>query len=106
MSVQPVDLQALFMRLADVGRDQQAVQQSAVQSQASAAGNLQAEAELQRSGVQQTEETEETKSVEEDAGNAGGNSSAKGRKNQQQEEPEASPVFTDPALGNNIDIQG
>ena len=106
MSVQPVDLQALFVRLADVGRDQQAIQQSAVQSQASAASNLQEEAELQRSGVQQTEETEDSEAVGEDAGNAAGNGNARGRKQQQQEQSDAPPVFTDPALGNNIDMQG
>lgn len=106
MSVQPVDLQALFVRLADVGREQQAVQQSALQSQASAASNLQEQAELQRSGVQQTEETEDAKATDEDSGNAGSNTNARGRNQPHDQDAQPKPVFTDPALGNNIDIQG
>ena len=105
MAVQPIDLQVLFARLNQVGREQAILRDAQVQAQAVAGSEIAEQSEEQDHRVSQLAEAEEGPQIV-DAESQGGQ-----RENQQEhsrdgEEKRANDVFRDPDLGQHVDLSG
>jgi hypothetical protein len=109
MPIQPIDLQTLFVRLNQVGKDQ-AVQKEASQVAQSVQGS-----EIVKRSEEDTKTVNQSKRIdkgpeeisdekEQSAGSGTGSESRK--KDETREEGEKRPVFEDPDLGKKIDISG
>lgn len=105
MAIQPIDLQVLFSRLNQIGREQAVQRDAQVQAQAVAGSEI---AERSEEGDHRVAElnTEqdgpETVNEDSEGGQGGGQ---QGRREKGEEEEKES-VFRDPDLGQNVDISG
>lgn len=104
MPIEPIDLQVLFSRMLDVGKEQAAQNEQVNVAQSLQAGELVRQTEAQTSSVN---ETRETGAVEPAKGKGEGHpgeeeeeGKSKGKKQKRR------PTFQDPELGRNIDIVG
>jgi hypothetical protein len=108
MAVQPIDLQTLLVRLAEVGKEQSAQRAAAAQSQAVAGSEI-----AQRS-AEEARTVTQTHIVDEGPENVGDDEEGRG---QQEGEGEAQDrhtdrysaredIFHDPDLGQNVDVTG
>lgn len=106
MSIQPIDLQVLFSRLNQIGRDQALQRDSVLQAQAVAASEIAERSEEKDRRVSHlSTEQEGPESLDDETGGPGGG----GRERHQPSagEGEAGPdVFSDPDLGQNVDLTG
>ena len=105
MAVQPIDLQVLFARLNQVGREQALLRDAQAQAQIVAGNEIAEQSEEQDHRVSQAAEAEEGLEVVDDE--ARGNH----REDQQRQqgagrEMSESEVFRDPDLGQNVDLSG
>ena len=109
MSIQPIDLQTLFMRLNQVGKDQ-AVQREAVHVTQTLQGS-----EIARRSEEQAHTVNESRDLEygpnavkDDEQKNKGESKGEEQKQSPDEqlEEEEKNIFKDPDLGNKIDITG
>lgn len=106
MPIQPIDMQTLFMRLNQIGKEQAILREAAHLAQAQTAGELVRESETQAHSVNQTRELEE--------GLEGVNEEEQGGEQRHAPEHERGrkkpgterEIFRDPDLGSNIDIVG
>lgn len=105
MGIQPIDLQVLFSRLNQIGREQASQRDALVQAQAVAAGEIAEQSEERDRRVNELSAEEEgPEQVNDEAeGNEGG---SQGRREQRQEGSPDDQVFRDPDLGQNVDISG
>lgn len=107
MSIKPIDLQVLFSQLNQVGKEQAAQKDIPVVHQSLQGSELARKAEEQGHSVNETKNTgegvEQTKNDLESRSEK--RSSGHGEKGQE-EEREKPAVFTDPELGQNIDLSG
>jgi hypothetical protein len=105
MAVQPIDLQVLFARLNQIGREQAAHRDMVAQAQAVAASEIAEQSEEQDRRVSQlrTDEEGPEKVNDESESNPQGQEQGNKRENEERENPE---VISDPDLGQNIDISG
>ncbi|MFW5684971.1 MAG: hypothetical protein ACOC1I_08965 [Spirochaetota bacterium] len=105
MSVQPIDLQVLFSRLSQVGREQAAQRDAQVQAQAVAGSEIAERSEERDHRVSELSAQEEGPDTVNDEKE--GNQSGSGHKRQtKDEEQEQDEIFRDPDLGQHIDISG
>ncbi|MCG8453756.1 MAG: hypothetical protein MI717_11295 [Spirochaetales bacterium] len=108
MSIKPIDLQTLFVKLDEVGKEQSiAKDQAALQQSQAARAQVAKELEEDRRVGESTEESEAQAVKDEDEGQSG--SQRRGRKSQDDEQAENAPqkeVVTDPQVGKHIDISG
>jgi hypothetical protein len=111
MSLQPIDLQTLFVRLSQIGKEQAALKESAVVQQELHGNEIAKRSRMQDETVNRTHELEEesgkVQEKKEGSPQSGGRGeqeeytkSGKGREKKKRN------VFEDPALGKNIDISG
>lgn len=106
MPIQPIDMQTLFMRLNQVGKEQAVQKESANLAQSQAASEFVRESDAHAHSVNETPDVEEgLEAVNED------NQNQNERENEEQERDsqEATKkreIFRDPDLGSNIDIVG
>jgi hypothetical protein len=108
MPIEPIDLQVLFSRTLDVGKDQAAQNDLPNVAQSLQAGELVKETESRSNSVNETEESDEVRaahdSEEEGARGRGGK---RGREKRKPGRPAvAKTTLSDPNLGKNIDITG
>ncbi|MBN1686372.1 MAG: hypothetical protein JW852_06930 [Spirochaetales bacterium] len=107
MSIQPIDLQTLFMRLGQVGKEQAAMREAAHVAQTAQGSEIARQSEEVARTVNETKELEDGPDAVKDekqgtAGEPGGeHEESKGKK-----ETGKKNVFQDPALGNKIDLSG
>lgn len=102
MPIEPIDLQVLFSRMLDVGKEQ-AVQNDQVSvAQSLQAGELVRQTEAQSHSVNQTRETGEA----EPANGNGGSGAEEEEGPHKGKKQKRRPTFQDPELGRNIDIVG
>jgi hypothetical protein len=112
MSLQPIDLQTLFVRLSQIGKEQANRKESAVLEQETRGKEMARQSKLQDETVNQTSEAQnEAKVKERQEGGSGGAPRERGGEEDQKrerrgEEKKKRNVFEDPALGKNIDISG
>lgn len=107
MSIQPIDLQTLFMRLGQVGKEQAAMREAAHLAQAAQGTEIARQSEEAARTVNETKELEEgPDAVKEEEQNSGRNAEGENEETAKKEETEKRDVFSDPALGNKVDLSG
>ncbi len=105
MAIQPIDLQVLFSRLNEIGRDQSTHREAQVQAQMVAASEIAEQSEALEHRVTQARTDEEGPEQvnDESGGEKGGPGERDAREDDERAEEQ---VFRDPDLGRNIDITG
>lgn len=112
MALQPIDLQTLFVRLGQIGKEQAALKESSVLEQEARGNEMAKRARLRDESVNQTNELEDEsgKIREKEEGSTTGSHTGEGggggEKSEEEREKRAKNIFEDPALGKNIDISG
>ncbi len=105
MPIEPIDLQVLFSKMTDVGKDQAVASQATQLAQTVQAGDLVRRTEQQSHSVNEAKESSEIEHIGERSGGSGGKAGR--RKGRPKAENEAErDAFSDPELGKNIDISG
>lgn len=109
MAIQPIDLQVLFSRLDQVGKEQAAQKDGQIHQQAVHGAEIARKAEQQDHSVNQTQEVEKdgvTQVKEEKKRrNPGRKDGEENPKDEEKGEPEKE-ILREPHLGKNIDITG
>ena len=108
MPIQPIDLQTLFARLSQVGKDQ------SVQKQASQLAQSVQGSEIAKKSEEDTKTVNESKrldkgpeEIHDNPDESSAEQPGKGsEKEKTKDEQHGRPVFDDPDLGNKIDISG
>lgn len=109
MSIQPIDLQTLFVRLSQIGREQSALKQSILQNQEVTGREIAERSRQAGESVLESEEVSEGPETVDEEGNPPQQHSASHQGTSSGEEAsDESPedVFRDPDLGQNIDLEG
>ena len=106
MSIKPLDLQTLFMKMPEVGKEQAHLKGSAAAQQAAAA-QAQIKKELEQDqSVNELMEDQVTGSVKDDEGQ-NNEEESQNEHPQNDEEPKSSrSVYSDPDMGKHIDLSG
>ena len=109
MSIQPLDLQTLFMQLSQVGKEQAALKEAAHVAQSVQGSEIAKKSEEQNRIVNETRELEDgpdaIKEEEQSGGQRGGDGSEKEQAAAHKERQKRN-VFQDPELGTKIDLSG
>ena len=106
MSIQPIDLQTLLLRLNQVGQEQSSQRDAVIQGQAVTGSEIAQKSEEQERRLDETSTVDEgPEALRDQEGGGRGKPSEEERREQQQEPPEED-LFRDPDLGQNIDISG
>lgn len=108
MAMQPIDLQTLFVRLSQIGRDQAAHQESIAQNQDVTGREIAQRSQRSSETVNESSDVSDgPETLDEDGSNA--NAGERRRSQARTPEPEESDpesVFEDPDLGRNLDVEG
>lgn len=106
MAIQPIDLQVLFARLNQIGREQAAQRDSITQAQAVAANEIAERSEEEDRRVSELSTDEEgPESVSDENEGRQTRSETHSEREEESESPRQE-VVRDPDLGQNIDISG
>jgi hypothetical protein len=107
MSIQPIDLQTLFMHLGQVGKEQSAIKQAIIQNQEVVGREIAEASQQAERSVRETEEVSEgPETVKEDGQqNPRRRRGDEASESQTPEEPDGD-AFQDPDLGRNVDLTG
>jgi hypothetical protein len=105
VSIQPIDLQVLFSRLNQIGREQAVQRDAQVQAQAVAGKEIAERSEQRDHRVSELSTEEEGPEV---VGEDGQNTASGGQEGEAREESEETrqEVFRDPDLGRHVDLSG
>ncbi|GAB6089838.1 hypothetical protein [Spirochaeta dissipatitropha] len=107
MSLQPLDLQTLFSRMNQIGRDQAAMKNAEVHSQEAAGREIEQKTAQKSHSVQQSEEIQDGPEKVHDDDEAKNEHRQGFQKRQTKEdEDEQKAALKDPDLGQNIDFTG
>lgn len=108
MAIQPIDLQTLFVRLSQVGREQSALKQSIAQNQVVTGNEIAQRSQDAGHTVHESSEVSEgPETVNEDETNQGTQENSSGeRRENDQDDTDTETEFRDPDLGRNIDLTG
>ena len=107
MAIQPIDLQTLFVRLSQVGREQSAIKQSIVQGQAVAGGEIAQRSREADGAVPQSREVNDGPvEVNDQSQRQGADEHPSDTTDHRRSEGGDPSAFTDPELGQNIDVTG
>jgi hypothetical protein len=104
MAVQPIDLQVLFARLNQVGREQALLRDAQTQAQAVAGSEIAERSEEQDHRVSQADNAEEGSEVDDESQTKQGDGRQRNRRDTPGEA--TNEVFSDPDLGQNVDLSG
>ncbi|MBN2655471.1 MAG: hypothetical protein JXR86_00305 [Spirochaetales bacterium] len=107
MAITPLDLQTMFVRLNEVGKEQNHLKEAVASQQAAGAKELKEQELRQDKSVNKAEEDKEAQKLKEEGG--GEKNGADSREREKSEEQSARPqrkVFSDPEMGSHIDISG
>ncbi|MBB6481935.1 hypothetical protein [Spirochaeta isovalerica] len=107
MAITPLDLQTMFVRLNEVGKEQNHLKEAVASQQAAGAKELKEQELQQDKSVNKTEEDKEAQKLKDEGGgaNAGSGSQENEKKDSEAERPPKK-VFSDPDMGSHIDISG
>jgi hypothetical protein len=105
MAIQPIDLQTLFVRLSQVGREQSAIRDAVAQNQLVTGNEIAQKSQETESAVTQSSEIPEGPEVVDEDG-SGGQHPESERRRRESGEHEDEDVFHDPDLGQNVDLTG
>jgi hypothetical protein len=108
MPLLPIDLQTVFSQSNQVGRDQALQQQAPPQAQAQAATEIVREAQARDTQVNESRDAGDGAEAVKDKDKGRRRLGRRGHKRAEAkaEVPSRKPVFTDPELGQNVDITG
>lgn len=106
MSIRPLDLQTLFVKMANVGKDQALIQKAVENQQAREASELVKEENRRDKAVNKTEEDKATDKVKDQKRESQEYPKGQERKEEKKEKKEHPKYFTDPERGHNLDISG
>eukprot|EP01156_Anaeramoeba_ignava_P015857 Anaeramoba_ignava/a616399_95.p3 GENE.a616399_95~~a616399_95.p3 ORF type:complete len:108 (+),score=15.94 a616399_95:180-503(+) len=107
MSITPLDLQTLFMKMANVGKEQAAIQKSVEHQQEREADHIVKQENSRDHSVNRTEADKEVeKSKDSNDKKNSKNEEFKSSVSEEDKEEEKINYFTDPDRGHNIDISG
>jgi len=107
MSIKPIDLQTLFIKMANVGKEQASLQKSVENQQSREANQLIREENNRDHSVNKAEEDKDAEHIKDKESSSSDNSFSGEHKNEQDEQDkEKNNYFTDPERGHNIDISG
>jgi hypothetical protein len=107
MPLLPIDLQTVFSQTNQVGRDQAVQQQAPPAAQAQAASELARQAQVRDTQVNESSDAGDgAEAVKDEEGGRRRRGRARGRARERKTEPPRRPAFTDPELGQHIDITG
>ena len=109
MAIQPIDLQTLFVRLSQVGREQSAIKQAVAQNQVVTGNEIAQRSQDAGHTVHESSEVSEgpeTVNDEEQRQGGGANRNRRERENSDEQTAEDEQEFRDPDLGQNIDLRG
>ncbi len=105
MSVQPIDLQVLFSRLGQIGRDQAVHRDAQIQAQAVAGSEIAERSEEHDHRVSQLNDAENgPETVNDESDSDQGKNGQHGR--ERDSEPAEDGIFHDPDLGKHVDLSG
>ncbi len=106
MSITPLDLQTLFVRLGEVGKEQNHLKEAVASQQAAGAKQIKENELKQDSSVNKAEEGREDKKIQDEEKEE----QQKQKESEKEEEKEGSAakknIFKDPEMGSHIDISG
>ena len=107
MPIQPIDVQTLFMRLSQIGKEQSLQRESAHLAQATQGKEIVREAEEQSKTVNESRDVEDgPEAIKDDQQQPREQSSGERKDTRSGEDEEEQNVFRDPDLGNSVDISG
>lgn len=110
MSLQPIDLQTLFVRLSQVGREQSALRDAVAMNQTVTGNEIARKSQETASAVNQSEAVSEGPEKADEDGSGGSREGTGNRRRPSTEEgaptEDEGDVFRDPDLGRNIDLTG
>ena len=105
MSIQPIDLQTLFLRLNQIGHEQSAEKNAQQQGQSVAGSEIARQSELKKSVVDESHDVEDgPEQLHDEGGEQQGHRSGKDDRHERHGLPDEPEVFRDPDLGRNIDV--
>ena len=107
MPIQPIDMQTLFMRLSQIGKEQAVQKEAAHLAQTLHGSELVRESEQQAHSVNLTRELEDgPDAIKEEEQRGGEQREAEEKERRASDDEDDADVFRDPDLGTNIDITG
>lgn len=108
MSLQPLDLQTLFSRMNQIGRDQAAIKNSEVHNQEAAGRVIEQKTAQKSHSVQQSEEIQDgpEKVHDDDEAKKEHRQGFQKRQQKKEDEDERTAALKDPDLGQNFDFTG
>ena len=106
MAIQPIDLQVLFLRLNQIGKDQAAIQGAQAQSQNVVGSEIAQRSEEQNRTVTENQTIDGGPEPVHDEESSEENPRHEHEQQHGEEEGADREVFRDPDLGQNVDIQG
>jgi len=109
MSIQPIDLQVLFSRLEQMGKEQAAQKDVSVQNQLLQGNELVKKSEHRNHSVNETKEAEQggvNRLKDEKRRRSSGRSGKEAASDEQENAEPEREVVKDPNLGKNIDLEG
>lgn len=105
MAIQPIDLQVLFSRLNQIGREQAALRDAQAQAQAVAGSEIAERSEEQDHRVSQLSTEQEGPEVVDEDGEGNQPGANEEHAPNEEEHPDQD-VFRDPDLGQHVDLSG
>lgn len=109
MAIQPIDLQTLFVRLSQVGREQSALRDAVAMNQTVTGNEIAQKSQETANAVNQSDAVSEGPEKTDEDGSSGSHSEGGAKRRRSEEESssdEDDDVFRDPDLGRNIDLTG
>lgn len=107
MAIQPIDLQTLFMRLGQVGKEQAAYRQAAAQSQEVTGSEIARRSEEVQRTVTEADTLEDgPEQVNDEENGEQGSGERREQESEKEESGKDDDLFRDPDLGQNVDISG
>ncbi len=107
MPLLPIDLQTVFSQTNQVGRDQAVQQQAPPLAQAQAGSELARQAQVRDTQVNESNDAGDgAEPVKDEEAGGRRRGRGRGRARERKAEPPRRPVFTDPELGQHVDITG
>ncbi len=107
MAIKPIDLQALFLQMDKVGKEQLALKGGAVLHQSIHGAVIQKQQDEAAKSVRRAEDDElQTEAIKTDADASPGRQGSEQHREEAEDEKPGKETIKDPALGGHIDISG
>lgn len=106
MSITPLDLQTMFVRLNEVGKVQNHLKEAVASEQAAGAKQIKEDEIRQDNSVNKTEEDREAQKLKDEDKSGGQREKNPDKETENDKSQDTKKVFNDPEIGSHIDISG